>query len=444
MVVLYLQYKGDDLMSKFINNIVIGIDVSKDFHYIAILAPDGSLFKQPFKIFNTVEGFKNLLIQIKKAEEEFNTTCAIFMESTGVYHSQLFRFLKNLISETFIINPLITNSIKNKNIRKAKTDKRDSISIAKLGKYEDIKCSNYHDSIIYDLKSLVREHIKLVETASIYKHKLVSDIHLVLPNYTNAFNEPFCTTSLSILVNYPTPQDILNASKEDIIMDIKSYSNHSLDWATKKYNQLIKIAEDAIIIGINSSSLFYKISQNISLLNTINIKIKEIKKELKSFVNSDTFPATLRESIKLIDSIPGFDFMTAVTLLAEIGDYTRFKKPKHLVAYLGIDPSVSQSGKFSSTNNRMSKRGSQPARKALYTAALVSVRKKPNGELFNQVLHDYYKSKPDKEKKVLLGSIMHKLVNYIFSVLRDRTPFEIRNPKIHAQMYLHNHSKKIA
>ncbi len=431
-------------MSKYINHIVIGIDIAKDFHYVAILAPDGGLYKQPFKIFNTVEGFNNLLYQIKKAEEEFNAPYAIFMESTGVYHLPLFHFLKKLISETFIINPLITNSIKNKNIRKVKTDKRDSISIAKLAKYEDIKSSNYQDSIIFDLKSLVREHIKLVETASIYKHKLASDIHLVFPNYTSVFSEIFSSTSLSLLINYPTPEVILNTPKEKIITDIKSYSNHSLDWATKKYNDLIKVAEEASIIGIKSTSLTYKIAQNISLLQTLTLKIKGIKNELKNFVNSNTFPATLRESIDLIDSIPGFDFMTAVTILSEIGDYSRFKKAKQLVAFLGIDPSVSQSGKVTCSNNKMSKRGSQAARKALYVAALVCVRKKCNGEYYNKVLYDYYKSKPDKVKKVLLGSIMHKLVNYIFSVLRDRTPFEVRNPKIHAQMYLQNHNKNIA
>jgi len=41
--------------------------------------------------------------------------------------------------------------------------------------------------------------------------------------------------------------------------------------------------------------------------------------------------------------------MTAVTLIAEIGDINAFKKPKQLVAFFGIDPSVNQSGKFNGT-----------------------------------------------------------------------------------------------
>ena len=34
---------------------------------------------------------------------------------------------------------------------------------------------------------------------------------------------------------------------------------------------------------------------------------------------------------------------------------------------------------------------------------------------------------------VALGAIMHKLVKIIFAVLRDKKPFEIRNPEEHAQ-----------
>ena len=45
-----------------------------------------------------------------------------------------------------------------------------------------------------------------------------------------------------------------------------------------------------------------------------------------------------------------------------------------------------------------------------------------------------------KSKKVGLVAIMHKIVNYIFSVLRDQKPYEIRDPKLHCKMYLENKS----
>lgn len=55
-----------------------------------------------------------------------------FLESTGIYHFPLFCYLMESGFEAFVINPLITHSIKDFGIRKVKNDKLDSIGIAKL------------------------------------------------------------------------------------------------------------------------------------------------------------------------------------------------------------------------------------------------------------------------------------------------------------------------
>ena len=136
-------------MSKFFYNPTVGIDVSADFSMVAILAPNGDIFRKPFKIRHDVDGFNHLLKEIKKVEEEFNMKSAIFMESTGVYHLSLFHFLKSHQLEAYIINPLITNSNKNKDIRKVKNDKKDALSIAKIGKFEDIKAYSFLDINIF-------------------------------------------------------------------------------------------------------------------------------------------------------------------------------------------------------------------------------------------------------------------------------------------------------
>jgi len=154
-------------MSKYLNSLVVGIDVASEFSFAAILAPDGSLYRKPFKILHTAVGFNYLIEQIKKAEEEFSTQPVFFMESTGVYHLTLFHFLKDNKFETFVINPLVTNCNKNKDIRKVKNDKNDALSIAKIGKFEDIKVSSDSDINIFTLKLLVRDYYKLIDTRSI-------------------------------------------------------------------------------------------------------------------------------------------------------------------------------------------------------------------------------------------------------------------------------------
>lgn len=53
-------------MSKFFNSPVVGIDVSADFSYAAILAPNGDVYKKSFKIKHDLNGFNHLVNEIKK------------------------------------------------------------------------------------------------------------------------------------------------------------------------------------------------------------------------------------------------------------------------------------------------------------------------------------------------------------------------------------------
>lgn len=63
---------------------------------------------------------------------------------------------------------------------------------------------------------------------------------------------------------------------------------------------------------------------------------------------------------------------------------------------------------------------------------IASIRTTRKGEAINPILRDFYINKcVNKKKKVALVAVMHKLLNYIFAVLRDGKPFEIRKPEDH-------------
>jgi len=68
-------------------------------------------------------------------------------------------------------------------------------------------------------------------------------------------------------------------------------------------------------------------------------------------------------------TIPGIDVGVAVALMAAIGDVSRFPSARQLVAYLGLDPRVRQSGDEAPRHGRISKRGNAQARSALVEAA---------------------------------------------------------------------------
>lgn len=427
-------------MGAFTYNLTIGIDVSADFSYAAIIKPNGDTYRKVFKINHDLKGFNYLVQEIKKAEKELSSAPAIFMESTGVYHIALFHYLKNFFNDVFIINPLITNCNKNNSIRKVKNDKKDALSIAYIGKFQNIKYSTNIDLDYYLLKSLVREYYKLKDDCSQYKKRLSADLRVVFPNYNKIFRDSNSKTSLSILNKYPSPDLILAAPKDEIINILKENSRKNIEWCENIYLKLITVAKEAIAIGIRLDKLSIKIKTNIALINAINLEIDALLENINALIESEELNNTIKENILLLKTIPGIGVLTAITLVAEIGDFKRFKNSKRLVAFLGIDPSINESGNFKGSKNSLSKRGSSIGRRAIYTAALSSIGIKRNGEANNPIILEYYKNKLESKKpKVALGAIMHKIVRYIFSVIKNQKPYEERHPKIHCRMYL-NHT----
>lgn len=431
-------------MSKFFYRPTVGIDVSADFSVVAILAPDGEIYRKPFKIMHNRNGFDYLVDQIKKVEEKFDMKTGIFMESTGVYHLTLFHFLKDTF-EVCVLNPLITKCNKNSGIRKVKNDKKDALTIATIGKFQNVKYSSSFDVEIYTLKSLCRDYYKITDSKSTFKKKLSTDLRVIFPNYNSVFSDITGKASIAILKKYSSPEAILNADRDDVINLISINSKRGLVLCEKIYNKLYTAAEEAVYIGIKSPSLSVKIINTIAIIESFENQIKNLLSEIHLLMHSDRISDEFKKNVQLLYSIPGVGELTAITIMSEIGNIKGFIKSKHLVAYFGLDPSVNQSGKFDSDKNVMSKRGTRIGRRVLYAVALASVRRNTNGEPVNRVLFNYYHENMNgKSKKVGIGAIMHKLINYIFSVLKNQKEYEVRDPKIHIKIYLNRQSKPAA
>jgi transposase len=77
---------------------------------------------------------------------------------------------------------------------------------------------------------------------------------------------------------------------------------------------------------------------------------------------------------KRLMTVPGIDMVVATGLLAAIGPVARFAGPDKLVAYLGLNPSVHQSGDGRARHGRITKQGRTHARTLLVEAAWQAVR----------------------------------------------------------------------
>ena len=78
--------------------------------------------------------------------------------------------------------------------------------------------------------------------------------------------------------------------------------------------------------------------------------------------------------VRRLMSVPGVNVVTAASFMAAIGEISRFRSPRRLTGYLGLDPKVRQSGSAPAAHGRISKQGSASARYALVEAAWSVVR----------------------------------------------------------------------
>lgn len=417
----------------------VGIDVGADFSFMSIALPNQTFVGKPFKITHTTPAsLEKAVMTIKEAEESNSLKARIFLESTGIYHYPLFCYLRDKGFNVSIINPIITKSSTNINIRKVHNDKFDSKKLALIALKPDLKVSVIPSDLVLDQRKLTREYYNLMDCRSAYINKLQGELRVAFPQYLGIFSKLTVKTSLALLEKYTIPSAFLAAEKNAVIKLMLSTARFGMAYAERQYQAIITAAEAATSFGHTLPSHDKLIKLYVSFIRKYDEEIDGILAAMHELV--DTHPdEPFIKQIHLIETFKGAGFLSAVTVMCEIGDFSVFKSPKQLFAYFGLDPAVKQSGKFIGTNVKMSKRGSPLARRVIHTMALGSIALTRKGVANNSVLREYYLSKcHSKSKMVALGAVMHKVCNIVFAILRDAKPFTVVDPAQHKLDYLHS------
>jgi hypothetical protein len=324
------------------------------------------------------------------------------------------------------------------NIRKVENDKSSSKNLALIGLKSDLKTSVIPSDAVLDLRNLVREYYNLMDCRSAYVNKLKGVLRAAFPQYLGIFSKVTVKTSLALLEKYPSPATFLSAKKNCIVKIISETARFGKTYAEKKYRSIIEAAEFAKVFGHYVPSNSAQILLCVTFIKKYDEEIEKILALMRELVDEHA-DEVFAKQVRLIETIPGAGFLTAVTVIAEIGDFSVFKSPKQLFAYFGLDPNVKQSGNFVGKNAKISKRGSSVARRAIFTIALVGVGLTRKGDANNPVLREYYLKKcQSKPKMVALGAVMHKVCNIIFAVLRDDKEFCVISPEQHITAYQGN------
>jgi len=391
--------------------IYVGIDVSKDKSDICIKDKLGNDLIKRLIIANKKADLGHLYETIEKIRSKTpgNSDVIFGMEATGIYSLPLYSALTRDGHKVKLYNPIQTNGFRKMNIRKTKTDPIDSAIIADMLRFsEPPQVNAIKDLNLYQLRELVRIRDRLIDKQTVCKVQLVRNIDTVWPDYSSVMKGATSATSIAILKKYSVPSKVRAESFEKLyeLVKMKSRSKISRTAAEEIYNHagnILTIPELDSIISVEIKTL-------IKELELYDEQIRSIEKKIDYM-------------IKLIDSkimsIPGIGDTLGPMILGEIGDASRFPTAKKLIAFAGLDPVVSQSGRFENKSGKISKRGSPLLRKGLFLAANVARQNDEN-------LKRFYDKKISEGKHhySALNAVAAKVLRIVYWVLKNDKEYQ--------------------
>ena len=381
----------------------VGIDISKYKHDFCIISNAGELILENSSFQNNKIGFQCLLEHLKPYNK---SDIRIAFEATGHYFLNLELFLTNNGYTYIKTNPLIIHQfLKARSLRRTKTDKADSITIAKYLISVPYQPNSDLLYTIFTLKSLCRARESLIKERSKFAVLLTNELDKSFPELKPFFNNMISSTLLYILEKYTNTKHIAAMKDYDSIRKI-SYGKFTY----AKFAKLKELAKNSV--GFHNENTDLLISTYVSIYNDFNNKIDPIEKQISTIIK------VLNPRIL---SIPGIGEISAATILSEYEDIKNFSSPNKMLAFAGLDPSINQSGTLES-NGKMVKHGSGHLRYAIMNSSMTILR-------FSPEFYDYYlkKRSEGKSHRVALSHVCKKLIRVIYTLEKNDIDF---NPSL--------------
>lgn len=388
---------------------IVGVDIAKRAHEAIIIDGNGIVIQKPFSFKNTSQGFEEFLLKLNKVSQD-KDDFIIAMESTSHYWIAFYSALFRKEYPVKVMNPIQSDALRNLYIRQVKTDTHDCFIIAEVIRFGHYSEGAIQSTEYYELRELCRARTFIVDMCADLKKKVIALLDQVFPEYETLFTDIFGLTSIELLTKCCTPDDIIEIPTEKLVELISGPSRKRFGIA--KAEEIKNLAQNSfgIVLGIDSMKLL--IRQHVEHVKFMESQIKEIDDKITDLFS--TFEC-------YITTIPGIGPILGATIFSEIGEISRFSSAAKLAAFAGIDPTIKQSGEYSSTKNHMSKRGSPYLRRALWQASVRAAMYEPNLK--------YFLDKKRTEGKPYMNAIGHvtrKLTNIIYAVLRDNKPYYVR------------------
>ena len=204
----------------------VGIDIGKWNHQAAFLNSSGTKAAPDLAFENTGEGFQLLLKSLESFDKE---QTVVGLEATGHYWLTLFSSLVDNAWTVKVINPMQSDALRNLNIRKTKTDRKDAVLIADVLRFGRYTETVLPEENLLQLRELSRCRVGQVEVVGCLKRKILGILDRIFPEFASCFSTVFGKAPTELLQEYADPEDLANCNVEKLIklLEKQSRGRHS-------------------------------------------------------------------------------------------------------------------------------------------------------------------------------------------------------------------------
>ena len=283
-----------------------------------------------------------------------NQDAKVVMESSGVWYN-----IYEYLSEQKHLDVVLSNPIKTKAIAtaKIKTDKLDALKLADLLRGGYIAECYIPDKKTMGLRELVRHRLALVKTRTRMKNK----IHGII-----------------------------------LMKGVRITGIHPF---TRKHIEKLKEIKD------------YRIDGYLRMIESLDSEINDVSRKIKTCVSEN-------DIAKLLMTIPGIGYYSALLIVSEIGDITRFPDSHHLCSYAGLVPSTHSSGGIT-YHGSITKTGSRYLRWVMVECVRAHIRNYKN----TSITRFYERLAKIKGNSKAVVAAASKLLKVVYWIIKERREY---------------------
>jgi transposase len=383
----------------------VGIDVARRTHLVAIVGEAMAVLVKPTPVTEDAAGYEKLIALIGSPADTL-----IVMEATGHYWRNIFVYLSSRGFRCAVVNPLRIRRFAQEDLRRAKTDRTDALTIARFGAQKRPEPNPLPDPVLDELRELVRLHQRLGQDLGDRLRQLHRLLVLVFPEFPDVVRTLESQRATALLRQYPSAEAFRRADERDIAR-LRCDGRRRLG---------VTIASSLVAAAHSSVAQHHSAAYNVSIrtfcadIDLLRQSLHGLEREIQKSVRGHVLAS-------LLTSIEGLGTLTVARLLARLGDPARFRNAAALASYVGVVPATNQSGLHRPGRAPVSQLGNAELRASLWMPTLTATKR-------NAWLRSYYQRlvARGKPRKLAMVAAMRKLLTAVYSVAKSRRPFVTR------------------